>query len=385
MSYFSFKRPQLAIAYCDSLEGKGIANARSGLFLAGPRRVGKSTFLTDELIPEAEKRGWITVYVDLWADKDANPADLIAEAIKAKITSYDGKITKLAKAVKLDKINVMGTLVLDFSKPGLPKNMTLVDALRILGELSEKPITLIIDEAQHALTTESGLNAMFAIKSARDQLNTNLEIPSLMLVCTGSNRDKLSHLVLNKNQPFFGSDVTSFPLLNKDFSDIFTEWANKSLASNNQFTEDSMWQAFKLVGHRPEILRQIAGRIALSGDASNFAEVLEKDALIWHNRIWDEFENDFNTLTPLQQTILEVLVNKGNAWLPFSEESINSYKQMTNQKEVSTATVQTAIQYLRERDLIWQSGRGTYALEDESFAEWFKHHSKINCDQAAFK
>jgi len=73
----------------------------------------------------------------------------------------------------------------------------------------------------------------------------------------------------------------------------------------------------------------------------------------------------------LQQAILEVLILKGHGWLPFSEDSIERYKQITGLKEISTATVQTAIQSLRERDFIWQSGRGTYALEDESIIEWF--------------
>lgn len=61
----TYRRSRLAQAYCDSLQGKGIANATSGLFLAGPRRVGKSTFLIVELIPEAHVRDWVTVYVDL--------------------------------------------------------------------------------------------------------------------------------------------------------------------------------------------------------------------------------------------------------------------------------------------------------------------------------
>jgi hypothetical protein len=50
---FTFKRVSLAQAYCDSLAGKGIVNATSGLFLAGPRRVGKSTFLINDLILNA--------------------------------------------------------------------------------------------------------------------------------------------------------------------------------------------------------------------------------------------------------------------------------------------------------------------------------------------
>jgi len=50
-----FNREKLAQAYCDSLEGRGVTDATSGLFLAGPRRVGKSTFLIQDLIPEAKE------------------------------------------------------------------------------------------------------------------------------------------------------------------------------------------------------------------------------------------------------------------------------------------------------------------------------------------
>lgn len=50
--------------------------------LAGPRRVGKSTFLMEDLIPEAEDRHCVPVYVDLWANKLADPAMLITEAVK---------------------------------------------------------------------------------------------------------------------------------------------------------------------------------------------------------------------------------------------------------------------------------------------------------------
>gem|GEM_PF-4011755 len=56
---------------------------------------------------------------------------------------------------------------------------------------------------------------MFVLKAARDALNQGLERGDggLRLVLTGSNRDKLAHLVLNKNQPFFGPGITPFPLL----------------------------------------------------------------------------------------------------------------------------------------------------------------------------
>ncbi|WP_416139832.1 hypothetical protein ACM26W_05460 [Halomonas sp. HK25] len=54
---------------------------------------------------------------------------------------------------------------------------------------------------------------MFALKAARDALNLGGDSPGLRLILTGSSRDKLAMLVLSRDQPFFGSSVTPFPLL----------------------------------------------------------------------------------------------------------------------------------------------------------------------------
>jgi hypothetical protein len=143
----------------------------------------------------------------------------------------------------------------------------------------------------------------------------------LMLVLIGSNRDKLAQLIIKKDQPFFGFDVTPFPLLDKNYTDFFTKRANHALATTNKFDRD----------------------------------------------------NDFNHLTPLQRAILTLLIEQHRSWSPFSEESMQYYKKAVNQENLSVSTVQTAIQSLRNRGFIWQSHRGGYALEDQSFGEWFKH------------
>jgi hypothetical protein len=374
----NFRRAHLAQAYCDSLQGKGIADATSGLFLAGPRRVGKSTFLIEDLIPEAEQRQWVTVYVDLWANKMTDPAILISEAVKSRIATYKSKLAKLTKQVQLKKVNVFKVVELDFTQPGLPEHITLADVLSDLVRLADKPVLLLIDEAQHALTSTQGVNAMFSIKSARDQINLSKSMPGLMLVLTGSNRDKLAQLVIKKDQPFFGSEVTAFPLLGRDYTDFFTEKVNQALASNNQFDKSSMWEAFQLIGHRPEILRQIVGRVALSNEAQSFSALLKQDALVWHSHIWQEFANEYYALPLLQQVILASLVEHSHNWAPFSEMSMQSYQQATQQPKLSVSSVQAAIQSLREHGFIWQSSRGSYALEDESFAAWFKHTQVSN-------
>jgi hypothetical protein len=92
----------------------------------------------------------------------------------------------------------------------------LPDALRALHLKACAPIALIVDEAQHALTSVDGENAMAALKSARDQLNSPGSV-NLMLVMSGSDRDKLLRLVNTTGAAFYGSRIQHMPELGADF------------------------------------------------------------------------------------------------------------------------------------------------------------------------
>ncbi|WP_042875846.1 hypothetical protein [Cupriavidus necator] len=67
-----------------------------------------------------------------------------------------------------------------------------------------------------------------------------------MLVFTGSSRDKLAHLVMNSRMPFYGSQVTPFPLLDRNFTDEFTKSVNRALAAGNRFEPAAVYQAFMM-------------------------------------------------------------------------------------------------------------------------------------------
>lgn len=77
-------------------------------------------------------------------------------------------LSRAAKAAGLDSVTIAGALKID--------GVTLPDALRALHEAAEAPVALIIDEAQHALTSEAGEATMSALKLARDQLNRPGEV-----------------------------------------------------------------------------------------------------------------------------------------------------------------------------------------------------------------
>ena len=125
-----YPRTPLASSLADALQGKDVfSDAPNGLFLAAPRRTGKSTFLQADLMPELQRRQVVVVYVDLWADQKRDPGSLIAEAVGQALLKQLGVVAKTAKLAGLDSINVAG-IKIDTSKIGKVDGSTLTDALR---------------------------------------------------------------------------------------------------------------------------------------------------------------------------------------------------------------------------------------------------------------
>jgi hypothetical protein len=234
-------------------------------------------------------------------------------------------------------------------------------------------VLLIVDEAQHALTTEKGLEAMFGLKAARDAMNASGKAPDLMLVFTGSSRDKLAHLVMNARMPFFGSLVTPFPLLDRKFTDEYTASVNTALASGNQFEPDAVYEAFEMVGHRPELLRHLISTIAIANESPYLSQRLRDDAGLVQERLWNEVESEFASLSPLQQAVIRVMAMKQGQFSPFGEAAMRAYKGfLPADTTVNNATVQNAIDALREREILWKESRGTYEIEDQSWLNWLR-------------
>ena len=77
-----FRRPHLAAELAARLLRPGVLDEglRSGLFLSGLRRTGKTTFLRNDLVPELEAQGAVVIYVDLWSDTKVSPATLVQAA-----------------------------------------------------------------------------------------------------------------------------------------------------------------------------------------------------------------------------------------------------------------------------------------------------------------
>ena len=369
-----FHRPDLANDLADLILSDGaLAPARSGLFLAAPRRTGKSTFLREDLMPALESRGAAVLYVDLWADKALEPGLAIVSLIRAALAQEDGALLKMFRKAGLDKVNV-GGLGFDVAKVGLGTGVTLSAALATLSDRLKAPIVLMIDEAQHAATTESGNNALFALKAARDELNSSAH-HGLRVVATGSSRPKLALLRASKDQAFFKAMMRNFPALGGDYVAWFV--ANTGLEHPLDVARTE--RSFERTAWRPEVLVQALGELADENGALPAADRLDDAFEAAVEAAIEESDEAMlkvvRALTPLQGAVLRVMAMQAEDYTPYAAASLAAYTEQLGQLDpgstvkVDVPNVQSALEALQGKSLAWRAAHGEYALEDQGLVE----------------
>jgi len=371
----AYPRTALAEELVVALQGHAVfGDAHNGLFLAAPRRTGKTTFLRGDLKPALEKAGAVVVYVDLWADAARDPGALIAEAIARALQPHLGIVAKTAKKAGLEKVNLGGWLQVDTSKIGKVDGLTLVDALQALHQTSGKAVALIIDEAQHALTSEAGENAMSALKSARDQMNRPGEV-NLMLVMSGSDRDKLLRLVNTNGSPFYGSQIQRMPALGPDFIAHIAALIEAQRPDLRPVDAKALQAAFEGFGNRPQFFMEALGQVLspLAGLAGRFEPAMLEAARQRQQDDEAQMESEYLGLKPTEQAVLWRMLEQGSRFRPYDAEALKFYREKAGHA-VSVAQAQKALEALRQRmpALVWKSARGEYAVEDAAMHRWFE-------------
>jgi hypothetical protein len=368
MNEVVYHRPELAARLAKLIMQVAVgSSASSGVFLAAPRRTGKSTFAREDLRPALEKAGAIVLYADLWQDLTKDPGLVIVEAIREAVGRNDGLITRLAKASGIEKVAV-GGLNFSLDKIGLGKDIDLTTALVALSDESQKLIVLMIDEAQHAITTEAGVAALFALKAARDELNSSRH-HGLRVVCTGSNRDKLAMLRNSKDQAFFGASMVPFPTLDRNYID----WLCEHIDLPSPLDPAEVFELFKESGYRPEMLGAAADAIRFDFfiDPENvrerFAELVRAQA----DELNANLKKVLHSLTPIQSAVIRVMGSMGDSYAPFEAPTMDLYAAAMKQAgiaqtaiKVEVPGVQQALIALQEKNLVWKASRGVYAVDE---------------------
>jgi hypothetical protein len=367
-----FFRPELARQTAEQLLGGGIFG-RPCLFLCAARRTGKSNFLMRDLIPALEDKGAKVLYLDLWADKTVDPKELIAITIANALAEAQGVIAKAAKAVGLNKVSIKG-VEFTLAEVGHAKGATLSDALQELQEKVDVPVVLIVDEAQHAIRTRSGMDAMFALKSARDTLNARGN-HKFCLVMSGSDRDKLLRLVHGNSAPFFGSHIDAMRLLGLDFTSHLAGQLVQEMPALD-IDNDRFAASFDRFDNRPEeflkAINTVVGPFG-SGRGGKFHEALDREADNYEATRAGEYLAAYESLTKLQRAVLTRVLSNSHDGRFFTADALAEYSKAHGRK-VLAGSARGAIEKLRAIDppLIWKSERGDYAAEDSGMRRWYE-------------
>ena len=219
-----FRRPLLAAELAERLLRPGVLDEglRSGLFLSGLRRTGKTTFLRTDLVPELEAQGALVIYVDLWSDTKASPAALVQAAVcqtlSQLVTPSSPLLARLSRIKGLDLGGMGFRFGFQLDQLGEAGGATLAQAFTEVVDQSGSDVVLIIDEVQQAITTDEGNQMLLALKAARDAINPRPGTPGYFLFLgTGSHRALVSELTARRNQAFAGATSLPYPVLDQEY------------------------------------------------------------------------------------------------------------------------------------------------------------------------
>lgn len=345
---------------------------RSGLFLSGQRRVGKTTFLAADLIPALVNAGAIVIYVDLWNQPQANPADLVHEAIRASLAALQmpgsSALQKLKRITSLEAGAAGFKFGFKLSDLGKVGGVSLAQAFTELIDQAQTDVVLIVDEVQHALGSADGDNMLHALKAARDAINTRVQTPGYFLfVGTGSHRARVQELSVKGNQAFSGAVTHDFPVLGRDFVDYVLQQVYPQLG-NMAPSVDVAEAAFKKMGSRPEELIKALNIMRSLPAGANPDEHFQTIAQTLGAAAADVEIQKVEALGPLSMAVFSRICSiGGDVKGVFTADALKEYCTQIG-REITAQEVQGVIGLMTSANLLMRVKHGHYGVTD-SFVE----------------
>ncbi|MBT9514979.1 MAG: ATP-binding protein [Acidovorax sp.] len=341
---------------------------RSGLFLSGQRRVGKTTFLATDLIPALEALGAIVVYVDLWSQPQANPADLVHEAIRKTLKELQipgsGLLKRLKEVTNLEAGAAGFKFGFKLADVGKDDGVSLAQAFQELIDQAKTDVVLIVDEVQHALGNADGDHLLHALKAARDAINTRPGTPGhFLFIGTGSHRARVQELTLKGNQAFNGAVTNEFPVLGRDFIDYVRAQVRPQLGAMLPSAEVTE-AAFRSMGSRPEelmkalnVLRSLPPDALPDAHLPTIAQSLSAAAA-------DVELQKVEAMGPLAEAVFSRICSiGGDVKGVFTGEALKAYAAQIG-REATAQEVQGIIGMMTSANLLMRVKHGHYGVTD---------------------
>ncbi len=367
-----FKRPAYAQEIARDLLHPGPLKQayQSGVFLSGDRRLGKTTFLRQDLIPALEAQGALVLYVDLWADRLRAPSILVTDVVRKTIRELEKPNSIILNHLRRINGLDMGLGGFKFSlkldTPYTHGGPTLADVFAELVQIVRTHVVMVVDEVQHAIGTEDGMNLLHALKAARDRINADPRaLGKFIFLGTGSHKSLVADMATRRSHPFAGATALSFQALDRDF----VAWCLDRIRIEEPDailpTTDIATIGLHKMNHRPEELgkallelqRQANGGSSIAPDQL-FVSICETRAYA----AADVEVAAVSQMGTLASAIFSRIAN-GQASGMFSAEALDDYSARAD-LAADVSQVQNTIDRLIAANLIMRTGHGIYDVTD---------------------
>lgn len=357
-----FPRPEAATHYAGLL-----ADApRRPLAIFGPRQIGKTHFLTHDLTEAAVARDWCVVYADLWGQPDPLGAINTSLATLLRTIQTHPAHTPVTNVGALG-VNVSIAAPSPLVTPTDPAALLATQFAELRRLQPDKPVLLMLDEAQTLVRSNAGDAAMKAVRAL-----FNSHPGALLLLFTGSSKAQLMALVGDHSKTAFKLAAhMDFPLLGIGFV-TFIAARIKTISQRDLPPVELDW-AFSQLLHRPGEMIDFARFMVTEVSGTDVRTALQ--AFKQRNQPDVGFEAQFATCTPLQQALLLEVAAGAKLFARDTRERLAAYSRQG--AAVAPASVHNTLVQLEAKGLLTKrETRGHYEFEDDHLRNWIDRFAR---------
>ncbi len=359
-----YPRPELAAKYLQMFD-VGLTSARA---LFAKRRMGKSEFLEQDLIPAARDAGYLTVYLNLW-DARSQPAPAFLAALSRALRPTGlGKLAKtLKRPLKSIKVSAKvagmaeGSLEAELGGTEAAATPRLTELIRSFDK-PKRRMLLVLDEAQ-VLAESAHADLAHSLRASLDGRKQNIKV-----IFAGSSEATLRRMFGRSTEPFYNwAPLEPFELLGEEFVRAMVVKVNR--LSRYPLTQKDAISTFEALKRTPEFFRRYLSRYLAYADLGSKAALLDTEAHVFNDA---NFVSTWHRLLPADRELLRLIVS-GVTDL-FSESSRGRLGVALGLNEAVAKNVpQQSLRRLQDADLVLRMDYGDYRVQDDALAEWLRN------------
>jgi hypothetical protein len=354
-----FARPELARKFLRTFE-IGLISAQA---LFAPRRMGKSEFLEQDLIPAAREAGFLTAYLNLWDARENPRGALVGALARAHSPRGLAALFKKLKKVKASaKVSGFAEGSLEAELTDDPKLLApvLTDLLRDFDRPDRK-LLLVLDEAQ-VLAAPEHSHLTHSLRAGLD-----IRKQTIKVVFAGSSETSLRRMFGRATEPFYNwAPIEPFERLGAEFVTAMTRKVNQ--LSRFPLSDREAVRAFENLKRTPEFFRRYLQRYL------SYAELGPRAALtdtIGHVFNDSEYRATWERLLPADRIVLRALADEQTDLHSLAvRERLG--RELGLGKPAPLDTPKNALRRLQKDELVVKLEYGRYQIQDEGFVEWLR-------------